>query len=303
MPCKSFVCEFCPTVNNVRTEFRKDALAVHIKAKHKKELALFILDDEKEYSNGILKQYANARTHNPFLSKLYDGASYMFGVKPMFFEDTPKDDGEMCKYIKSEENKEEHHRYIGEVLESISIVEYIKLGKDIIIRSEEMIAKKKLIENLNIENENLKLSIKVINDNNARIRQENKEFRESYDNNTIKDIMEDNRVLKSRNNDLEIKLCNIDDHLDNEKKDFTKRLEEINSARFAELQKEISDNDRLRQEAIKLKEANEKFKIKMKSLVEEEITKYKKNKKKEKKQLEKAKLLAKLNSKSDSDSD
>jgi len=297
------VCEFCPTVNNVRTEFRKDALAVHIKAKHKKELALFILDDEKEYSSGILKQYANARTHNPFLSRLYDGASYMFGVKPMFFEDTPKDDGEMCKYIKAEENKEEHHRYIGEVLELISIVEYIKLGKDIIIRSEEMLAKKKAIENLNIENENLKLSIKVIKENNERIRQENKEFRESYDNNTIKDIMESNRVLKSRNNDLEIKLCNIDVHLDSEKKDFSERLEEINSARLAELQKEIADNDRLRQEAIKLKEANEKFKIKMKALVEEEIAKYKKNKKKEKKQLKKAKLLAKLNNKSDSDSD
>ena len=155
MPCKSFICEFCDTT------FRADAIAVHIKAKHMAELKQFILNDFKEYNHNYIQSYCNNSSVYSMDSKRHDGCSYVFGVKPAFFEDNPKSNSEMSQYLSSSENKLKHREFIGDIIKSITLMEFIDFQKDLFVRSPEKDKMAKEIKDITIKAKQISTDKKI----------------------------------------------------------------------------------------------------------------------------------------------
>jgi len=125
MPCPELQCEFCTNT------FRKDALAIHVKAKHVKELGELLLKDFQENQISIIASYCNSSKPSPIWSELHQEAAYWFGVKPAFF----LGDDSWSNYIKSEQNLQSHTAFIEDVLSNISLFRFIQLGKEIKLRA------------------------------------------------------------------------------------------------------------------------------------------------------------------------
>lgn len=125
MPCPELQCEFCANT------FRKDALAIHVKAKHVKELGEFLLKDFQEGQLSVLQSYCHSSKPSPIWSELHQEAAYWFGVKPAIFFG----DDSWRLYVKSEQNIQSHVAFIEEVLSNISLHRFIQLGKALLLRA------------------------------------------------------------------------------------------------------------------------------------------------------------------------
>lgn len=305
MPCKSYVCEFCPVVDGVRSEFRKDCLATHIKSKHRKELSVFLLGELEEYpSANVISGYASNRRYNPIYSKLHDGCTYMFGSQPKFYENTPKEDVDLATYIKSDDNVGEHNKFIEEIMKEITIFDYVKLKRELIVRSTEMIEKNTTIRDLKVEIEKAKLSLQNSDEYCKKLEVENNEYKEHFETKeTITKLINDATYYKNKAERCTIEVKNIREALERTEEERSEFISSIRQASIKELEGEMLRNDKLKEENEKMKKENEKLKTKMKSLVDIEMAKYKKEQKKKKKLKKKAEMLASLNESESSSSD
>jgi hypothetical protein len=304
MPPKSIVCEFCAIVEGKNVEHRKDTIATHIRSKHVKELGKWLIQDSLECNSNTLTGFSCNRPYNPVYSKRYDGSIYIFGVSPRFFEDgNSKDDEELNKYIKCEDNIKAHTEFVKEVISNITLLDYIEYKQDIVVRSVEMDAKTKLINQL--QNDNKRLVAELENKTNfcKVIEQENKDFREHYDTtDNIKKIIAENLCLNRCIEKHVQHIENLKHNMSGTERQQEELISEINMKNHRELDYYITQLDESKANCKKLADENEKIKTKIKIEAEKLFEKDKKEKKKAKKAKKKAKLMAQLN-KSDSDSD
>lgn len=295
MPCKSFACEFC------KIEFRKDALAVHIKAKHTKEMALYLLSELKENSISAINSYCKNTKHNPIHSTLHDGGVYIFGVKPQFFPED-KDSNDIIHYIKSEDNLKAHAEYVEEILENISLLDYIKQQREVIIRSEEMTKKNDTLKQLHTEIEHLKLQRESANKIIQTLEEKVADYESYYDTkDTIVDIKNNNAYLQKKVLTLEDRLRIVNEQIDSKETAQVETTTRIRTQYIKEVEYFQEQVAQYKKVADTLTKENEKLKTRVKAEAEKLMEKEKERKKKAKKQLKKAKALAKL-AESDSDS-
>jgi hypothetical protein len=131
MPSPQITCEFCSDKS-----FRKNELANHIKTKHKPELAKLLLSEWTEKGdNSTIARYAQSKDGIllPIYSRMYEDYEYYFGHCPLFLT---SEEG-VPKIHQSEDNRKEHYNFVGQIINSISMLDYINQKKDIHCMSEE----------------------------------------------------------------------------------------------------------------------------------------------------------------------
>ena len=130
MPSKIFRCDFC------ETDYRKTDLPTHIKSKHMAELAKYLVEDAKQCSTNVINSYLRGACIKtmPIPSRLYEGTDYWFGAKPVMIEE--KDN--VTPYLAVETNRECHRAFIKELMDYVSVNDYLSIGRLTQIRSPEM---------------------------------------------------------------------------------------------------------------------------------------------------------------------
>ena len=307
-----------------------------------KEIAILILEDFKDYnSNAIASYAANRSTISMTInSKLYQDAEYWFGVKPLFYiresievpyDETRPDtklkaypeDLELSQYLKRQENLIAHRKFIEEALQSISLMDFIQIGKNLMIRNPDVTTMQTDLSTLRSDYAALEKNSK--NDierykNQVQMWKETAEEKEC-----IVDIRKDLHHARSmaqywekERNALKYKLDNIE----KEHHEFWEELNQRNSINEQKMyERESNLNKKLTKAEVDTKKANadyEELKVKFKLSVKEEAQKLfdkekeAKQKEKDKKALEKlkrkkaakkAKKLAEMSDSDASDSD
>jgi predicted nucleic acid-binding Zn-ribbon protein len=131
MPSKTFQCDFCDI------QQRKADLPHHIKTKHTLELAKYLVEDAKESNISVISSYmrnANPLTM-PIPSRVHPNTDYWFGVRPIMIEE--KDS--VSPYMAVEANLDAHVAFLRELMENVSLNDFMGIQRTIIIRSPEMI--------------------------------------------------------------------------------------------------------------------------------------------------------------------
>lgn len=316
MPPKTIVCEFCTVVEGKNVEHRKDTLATHVRSKHIKELSKWLLEDSIESRVNTITGYACDREYNPIYSKRYEGATYIFGVSPRFFEDNKKDDEELSKYIKCEDNLKSHNEFVGELMGHIPMVEYFKHHTEIVVTCREVTDLKKSFRQATAENKRLQEELDHKNKYCKKIEEDNEEYQSYYDSKeVVTKIIADNKCMERRITTYQQSIEDLRKNLTQTEEMQQDLITEINMRNHKELEYYISQLDECKANCKKLTETNEKYMTKIKTEAENLYLKYKKDKKKKKKQKKKEKMIAKmkekmkekleekLNNSSDSDSD
>ena len=134
MPSKTFQCDFCDI------QQRKADLPYHIKTKHTRELAKYLVQDATESNISVISSYlrnANPLTM-PIPSRVHPNTDYWFGVRPIMIEE--KDN--VSPYLAVEANLDAHIAYLNELMDNVSLNDFVSIQRTIIIRSPEMIAMK-----------------------------------------------------------------------------------------------------------------------------------------------------------------
>ena len=297
MPSKDIICEFC----NDSKIHRKNELARHVKAKHLKELGVYLLEEYINQSSGTLKRYMNASNpkYNPVYSKIYDGAVYYFGANAMFFEQEDDYNG----HLNSDENMKIHDEFIEEIINTISLMDYIKLNREAVIKSpiHNSLAinynrNLKRIKELEEENNSLTIKKNNLNDIINTYKNENDcqytidELKQS-----IKDVNRENTYNKKEldyyqgafNTLKERQQKDMDDTVDEllgKKRTVENQLEDYvdkNHKLKIELEtaigkRETYANTKVEKELIKQKESSEKELTKLKELMDKTVQKMKK---------------------------
>ena len=134
MPSKYFQCDFCDI------QQRKADLPHHIKSKHTKELAKHLVEDAQGSNISVISSYmrkANPLTM-PIPSRVHPNTDYWFGVRPIMVEE--KDS--VSPYLAVEANLDAHVAFLHELMENVSLNDFMGIQRTIIIRSPEMLAMK-----------------------------------------------------------------------------------------------------------------------------------------------------------------
>lgn len=327
MPSPTIRCEFCQEDNTMR----RDVYAVHCKSKHTKEIATMLLDEMKEMTFSTLQAYAStlATTSLTIESRIYPGAEYWMGVKPLFYQrESPEmmdkpgvplskqkgydEDVKKTNYLKSAENQAAHRAFVEEVIGSISLLDYLKAQKELRVRSPEVTAMSRELTSLKAEHEALAESSKREIE---RLRAESAGWRESMEEQEF--IPEMKRELTNTRSYLATKereIRTLKQRLENVEKEFNDRWEELIESRRSADRVNQDQILQLTDKTKKLQEENESLKVNVKreaaKLVEKaeqkdekEAEKKAKEAKKAKAKLKMAKLLAKLQAADSSDSD
>lgn len=323
MPAPTIRCEFCEN-----HEMRRDAYAAHVKAKHMKDIARLLLEEFGDCSINTISAYASEqRTSSlPIYSKMYQDAAYWFGVKPLFYiresieipyDETRPDtklkpypeDLEQTQYIKREENLIAHRKFIEEVLQSISLMDFIQIRKDMTIRNPDVIVMRKELITLRAAHKELEESSK---NQIERLKKDIEMWKETAEEKEfIADIRKDLYSARSYAQQIEKRLTYMNEEKEELKRDLDDKWAGLNQAAFMRERESEAREDRMRKEIGDLKVQLEKAKIKVKEEAQKLFDKEReaKQKAKEKKALEKAKAkkaakkAKKLAELSDSDSD
>lgn len=110
-------CEFCDGM------FRKDRYAVHVKAKHVKELGKLFLERCNDPLFNPIKSIAKGyQAQNiPVYSKRHEYDCFYFGAKPQYFE---KNDS-FGSYLQNEQNMKEHCEFLKTVINHIPLTDFL----------------------------------------------------------------------------------------------------------------------------------------------------------------------------------
>lgn len=224
---------------------RRDAYAAHVRAKHLKEIATLILEDFKDYdSNAIANYAANRSTISlPINSKMYQDAEYWFGVKPLFYSresvEIPHDptrpdtkvkgypeDLELSSYLKREENLVAHRKFVEEALQSISLMDFIQIRKDLMIRNPNITIMQKELSTLRAAHKELEESSK---NQVERLKKDVELWKETAEEKEcIADLRKDLQSARSMADYCEKEKNMIKVILDNKDREHQERWEEIN---------------------------------------------------------------------------
>lgn len=140
MPSKLFQCDFCDS------KHRKIDLPTHIRHKHKVDLAKYLVEDAKQSSISVISSYlrkADPKTM-PIPSRIHEETDYWFGVKPVMIEE--KDS--VSSYLAMDVNIEAHTAFIKEIMDIVTLNDYIEIQRSFIIRSPEMLAMKDKVRDM-----------------------------------------------------------------------------------------------------------------------------------------------------------
>jgi hypothetical protein len=134
MPSKTYQCDFCDI------QQRKADLPHHIKTKHTRELAKYLVEDAKGSNISVISSYMRKAEPltMPIPSRIHPDTDYWFGVRPIMIEE--KDS--VSSYLAVEANLDAHVAYLHELMENVSLIDFMGIQRTIIIRSSEMIAMK-----------------------------------------------------------------------------------------------------------------------------------------------------------------
>ena len=312
MPSPTIRCEFCEN-----HEMRRDAYAAHVRAKHMKEIATLILEDFKECNSNAIASYAANRStiSMKINSKLYQDAEYWFGVKPLFYiresieipydESRPDtklraypEDLELSQYLKREENLVAHRKFIEEALQSISLMDFIKIGKDLMIRNPDVTIMQRELSTLR---DNYAALEKNSKNDIERYKKQAEMWKETADEKEfIADLKKDLSYYKSQCIRLQKELDYTKKMCQEKEEEHEENVRSINQSRCSELAYSYEQNDKLKKENAELKE---KMEAKVQKLFEKKLKEEKKEKEKAKKALKEAKKKKKLAEMSDTDSD
>lgn len=135
MPRRTLPCDYCDK------SYSKHELPVHIKAKHMDNLRRFLVEEAKESQLSTILSFMKGNYYVSIPSK-EDDVHYWFGSKPIAVEE--KDD--IGDYMRLPANQEAHKAFLQEVMSGISIVDYITIQREAIIRSQKMIDLQKTVE-------------------------------------------------------------------------------------------------------------------------------------------------------------
>lgn len=285
MPAPTIKCEFCEN-----HEMRRDAYAGHVKAKHMKEIATLILEDFKEYEVNAIKTYASeGKTSSMAIpSKMYEDALYYFGVKPLFYirdsieipydptrPDTKlkayPEDLELSQYLKREENMIAHRKFIEEVLQSISLMDFIQIGKNLAIRNPDALCMKKELSTLRVNYQELQGSYEKESE---RLKKEIEMWKETAEEKEfIADLRSDLQSARSHANQMEKRFASIKEEMEFQKKEFEERWSGFNQSRFVSDRDAMDRDDRYRKEISDLKAKAEKFKCDQPAKIAEAVQK------------------------------
>jgi lipid II:glycine glycyltransferase (peptidoglycan interpeptide bridge formation enzyme) len=100
------------------------------------ELAKYLVEDAKQCSTNVINSYLRGACIKtmPIPSRLYEGTDYWFGAKPVMIEE--KDN--VTPYLAVETNQECHRAFIKELMDYVSLNDYLSIGRLTQIRSPEM---------------------------------------------------------------------------------------------------------------------------------------------------------------------
>jgi DNA repair exonuclease SbcCD ATPase subunit len=142
MPSPNIICEFC------QSPHRKDVYAIHVKAKHAKELAAILLDEWRTCSTGTLKgMQRGLKEVNPIWSKRDPCECWIFGVKPSYF----REEDPWGAYSRVSDNIEEHGKFLLEICGHIPFLDYLKTEKEWVPKPTEISRLNKELERVNEE--------------------------------------------------------------------------------------------------------------------------------------------------------
>ena len=310
MPAPMIRCEFCEN-----HEMRRDTYASHVKAKHIKEISMILLEDFKEYNATTISAYASELSVKSMAihSKMYQDAEYWFGVKPYFYiresleiphDDTRPDtklkgypeDKELSAYLQRQENLTAHRQFIQEVLEGISLMDFIALGKNLVIRNPDVMIMKKELSALRTNYKELEESSKK---EEARLQRELDMWKETADEKEfIGDLRRDLQASRSYARQLE-KSCSLcKEELEAQKRESEDRWATIGQSRLAELEALYNSVEKEKKEKLYYKD---KYESGVKKEAQKLHDKDREEKKKKKKKAKKAIKLAETSSDSDSE--
>ena len=310
---------------------RRDAYAAHVRAKHMKDIALLLLDDFKESNITVITAYASEKDTSsmPIYSKMYQDAEYWFGVKPYFYiresNEVPYDatrpdaklksypeDEELRQYLKREENMRSHRLFVEEALQSISLLEFITLQKNLVVRHPDVINTKKELSALRGRYATLEESSKK---DKECLQRELEMWKETADEKEfIGDLKRELQSSRSHVKQLTKEVSYFKSIKEEIEKEHNEHWTELNMNRLAESRKTEAIEDALRKEVSDLKAQVEKSKNDVKKEAqklfdkEHEAKQRAKEKKaiakaKAKKLAKKAKKLAEMSDSDSSDSD
>lgn len=341
MPSPTIRCEFCEN-----HEMRRDAYAAHVRAKHMKEIAILILEDFKDCESNTIAAYAANRStiHMAINSKLYQDAEYWFGVKPLFYiresievpyDETRPDtklkaypeDLELSQYLKRQENLNAHRKFVEEALQSISLMDFIQIGKNLMIRNPDVSIMQKELSTLRAAHKELEESSK---NQIERLKRDVEMWKETAEEKEcIADLRKDLQAARSMSQYWEKERNAVKYKLDNIEKEHHEHWEEINqrslmdseksyeresnySKKIAKLEAELEKEkcNRAVKTAEAVQKALEKERETVQKVLEKEIEAKQKIKDKKalekvkaKKKAKKAKKLAEMSDSDSSDSD
>lgn len=315
---------------------RRDAYASHVKAKHMKEIATLLLEEFKEYEINTISSYAKEHSTKamPICSKMYQDAEYWFGVKPLFYIresiEIPHDanrpdtnlksypeDEELRQYLKREENLNAHRKFIEEVLQSIPMMDFISIGKNIKIRNPDVLCMKQ-------ENSTLKKNLSALEESSKneieRLKAEVELWKETaQEKECIAYLRKDLQSARSHAQSCEKTATLIKEQMEQLKKEQHEQITSLNqrnlkteSQLYDQYDGEKASRMKLEQELIKEKNdrtvktssAVQKAEEKQREALQKAFDKEREAwKKKEKALKKKVKLAKKDDSDSDSDSD
>lgn len=149
MPSRLYQCDFC------ESKQRKADLAHHIKTKHVKELAEYLVQEARLSNISVISSYLRMAdpANIPIPSRLHEDTDYWFGAKPIMAEE--KDS--VSSYLASEMNMEAHKDFLHEVMDQVSLNDYMSIQRNLIMRSQEMLAMKDRVREVERELSEMKL--------------------------------------------------------------------------------------------------------------------------------------------------
>lgn len=313
MPSPNITCEFCST------EMRRNTYANHVKVKHVKEIGQLLFEDLKDSNYSTLQNYASSLPTSTFAvdSKIHPEAEYWFGEQPLFYQRTSaqiqdkpgqlvskqkqyQEDIEKSEYLRCEKNLEAHRAFLEEALSTISLLDYLKLGKELRIKNPDERIVRSQLSALKKEHEAL---IESTTHQIEHLKKEVESWKETCEQEElIQPIKSENLALKAQVNRVKREYEAMKQQWESREAQYQEMMDTRAKSYRDEVEMLMNQNDDLTAKLKKQEDTNAKIMVKVKKEAQKIIEKEKEKKKKLKKEAKKAKRLAELSSDSDSDS-
>jgi len=121
MPRRCLHCDYCDKL------VPKDELPAHIRSKHWTDLRHYLIQEAIESKESVIHSFMEGNACVPIPSKT-DGVRYWYGIKPIAME--KKDIDKEKDYIDLSANREAHIAFVTRIMESISLIDYLRIMRE-----------------------------------------------------------------------------------------------------------------------------------------------------------------------------